>query len=117
MVSLEAQFKVQNILADPQTDAGRSAIQKFQDHLAEMRKRLGSPGGEIPPDVKQTLVSRIDAAKRGMNDAIDDGKITAEERAGLVARGTSLGGTADAIVAAQQRFNPVPPDMYRDIVK
>jgi len=116
MGELAVHFATLNTVADPQTPKGSSAITMFEGNLAALRNQLTRPGGEIPADVKETLRTRIDAAQKGVTEAVADSKITPEERTGLVRRGTQLGTNADAIVEAQKRYPVVPADVYRSIV-
>lgn len=97
---------------------GDQAFGHYSQDLTAMSDRIGR-SGEIPADVKKTIQTRIQEAQTGLRTALNDSVITPTERGDLVRDAQRLGGTADAIVAAQKASPnaPVPADTYRAIVR
>ena len=97
---------------------GSQAFGRYAQDLTAMSDRIGR-SGEIPTDVKKAIQTRIQDAQAGLRTALDDSVITPGERTDLVRDAQKLGGTADAIVAAQKASPnaPVPADTYRAIVR
>jgi hypothetical protein len=101
MSELAVQLRALNIFADPNTARGREALSRFGAHLDDIQGRV-SASRVIPSKAKACLNADLSAARAGVWRATADGRITDDERSGLVRRAAGIGVKTEALVAAQR---------------
>lgn len=101
MSELGVQLGALNKVADPNTALGREAISRFGAHLDDIQSRVGA-SRVIPREAKACLNADLSAARTGVAQATADGRITNDERTGLVGRAAAIGVKTDALIAAQR---------------